>query len=65
MGRLYPVVGMKERGVRIEANFGRSAFVYDLDRHRVLRNKIEHERRGRWIAFRLGESAYDIGEDSD
>jgi len=60
--RLYPMVGMKERGVIISANFGSSPFRYDLARLRLLKTKIENEGRGRWPIFRLGESDYNLDD---
>jgi hypothetical protein len=59
LGRLYPVVGMKERGVKIQANFGRSMFMYDLDQHRMMKNRIETEQRGRWRTFQRGTSDFE------
>ena len=58
LGRLYPVVGMKERGVKIQANFGRSGFKYNPDQHRLIKDKIETEHHCRWTTFQLGAAPF-------
>jgi hypothetical protein len=54
---------MKERGVKIKANFGCSAFMYDLDQHRLMMKRIEIEGHGQWKNFQCRD--FEFREDEE